>query len=141
MTDSSFQSVQSTSTSTENTMLAHRGFLPSPEILLQYEKVQPGFAERLLTITEKEQNKRLAREDRKQILEEKELNTERLQIIVGFLGICVVIGFCSYLAYLQQAIVAGSVASSVLIGLAYVFVSRRFPKTNKNDNSVVTNTP
>ena len=53
MTDSSFQSVQTTSNSTENTLLAHRGFLPSPEILLQYEKVQPGFADRLLIITEK----------------------------------------------------------------------------------------
>lgn len=131
MNDSSFQSVQSTTTPTENTMLAHRGFLPSPEILLQYEKIQPGFAERLLSITEKEQTKRLEREDIKLILEEKELNTERLQIIVGFLGICVVVGFCSYLAYLDHAVVAGTVASSVLIGLAYVFISKRFPQTNK----------
>lgn len=141
MTDSSFQSVQTTSNLTENTLLAHRGFLPSPEILFQYEKVQPGFADRLLTITEKEQNKRLEREDRKLDLDEKEINSKRLQTFTGFLGICVVIGFCSYLASLGEAVVAGTVASTVLIGLAYVFVSGRHPKINvKEDNTSIVST-
>jgi uncharacterized membrane protein len=141
MTDSSFQSVQTTSSSTENTLFAHRGFLPSPEILLQYEKVQPGFAERLLTITEKEQNKRLDREDRKLDLDEKELNTKRLQLVTGFMGIGLVIGFCSYLASLGEAVVAGTVASTVLIGLAYVFVSGRHPKANSIEESKLTTNP
>jgi hypothetical protein len=54
------------------------------------------------------------------------------------MGIGLVIGFCSYLAYLNQAVVAGTVASTVLIGLAYVFVSGRHPKNGESKSSTVT---
>jgi predicted nucleic acid-binding Zn finger protein len=51
------------------------------------------------------------------------------------MGIGLVIGFCSYLASLGEAVVSGTVASTVLIGLAYVFVSGRHPKINTVEES------
>ncbi len=53
----------------------------------------------------------------------------------SFQSVQTVIGFCSYLASLGEAVVAGTVASTVLIGLAYVFVSGRHPKTNSHEET------
>jgi uncharacterized membrane protein len=115
--------------------------LPEPEELQRYELVQPGFAERLLIMAEKEQDRRLKKEDAIIDLSRRSLNLTRLGLWLGFLSVVVMTGLCSYFAFLGDVKAAAWTAGAVIIGLAAVFVTGRvvLNKNDSNKNDLKTN--
>lgn len=80
--------------------------IPSPEDLQKYEQINPGFAERIITMAEQERFDRNKREDRKvEVFENVDKRRFKLKsrslfvslfVIFGFLGVAV---FCLTLGY------------------------------------------
>ena len=108
--------------------------LPAPEELQHYEAVQPGFANRLLVMAEKEQDRRLTREDNIIKLQNKSMSITTWGLILGFFSVIVIAALCGYIAYLGDTKAAAAVASVVIATLAAVFVTRRFTQS-KNSKS------
>lgn len=101
------------------------GPVPDPETLLKYESIKPGFSDRLMVMAEKEQNARIAQNERLIDLEFKEANTRRWGLFFGLLSVVFVIALSFYsfwLGYPTQG--ASIVVGGVLANLAAVFVTK-----------------
>ena len=103
--------------------------LPPPEELKNYELVKQGFAERLLAMAEKEQDRRLNRQDKLIDLSRKSLFLTQLGLILGFMSVIVMALLCGYFAFLGDIRAAAWMASVVIVALAAVFVTRKFIQT------------
>jgi cytochrome c biogenesis protein CcdA len=88
-------------------------------------------------MAEKEQDRRLKREDDLINLSKKSLFLTQLGLVLGFLSVIVMAGLCAYIAFLGDTKAATAMAGVVIIGLAAVFVTRRFTQQTKEikDNS------
>lgn len=68
----------------------HSGPLPDPRTLAEYEQVQPGFAERIVSMAEKQQEHRLILEER---VISGNVRAQLLGVILGFLlGLSGIVG-------------------------------------------------
>lgn len=107
----------------------YEGHLPSPEMMEKYNAIDPTFANRILSLTEKEQNHShlLDRRQTKNIF-----ISMYLGIACAFLSVLIV----SYLVYLclEKGFpgAASTIAVGVLVGIAGVFMYQR--KKSKKDN-------
>jgi uncharacterized membrane protein len=109
------------------------GPLPAPEELERYENIAPGFAERLLLMAEKEQDKRLDREDRIINLSVRSINNTRIGLFLGFLSVIIMVSLCGYFAFLGDTKSGAWTAGAVIIGLAGVFVLGRKVHNNQEN--------
>ncbi len=106
--------------------------IPSPDEMQQYEIIQHGFADRLLKMAEKEQDRRLKREDDLIVLSHRSIFTTRLGLLLGFASVIVLSGLCAYVAQLGDTKSAAAIAVATMIGLAAVFVTGKFIQSKKN---------
>lgn len=98
----------------------YQGIIPKPEDLQKYEAIKPGFADRLIKLTEEEVIHRRAME-RKVV--NGSVGTVYFGQTLGFLAVCSVIYLCYQFLIHGEAVSGASLASAVLIGLAWVFVT------------------
>ncbi|WP_423227783.1 DUF2335 domain-containing protein [Pseudomonas syringae] len=114
----------------------HKGPLPSPRQLNEYEKCLPGAAERIVAMAEKEQLHRHSTMDgfgvfRKDTLNHVKTRDSRGQYL-GALMCTGVIALCFYMVYAGSPASAAGLAGATLVGLAGVFVTRQL-KANRAD--------
>ena len=102
------------------TQMRHSGPLPPPDQLAEYEEVLPGLAERIVRLTEKEQDHR--HDIVSQALRRSARLRERGQAM-GMAALLITLGFCVYLASVGQPITAGTVAVALVIGVVGIFVT------------------
>jgi uncharacterized membrane protein len=72
----------------------YSGKLPWPEMMQQYNVVEPSFANRILTMAEEEQQKHIHR------IENKQLNVSVITAIFGIISGLIALGTLCYLLYL-----------------------------------------
>jgi uncharacterized membrane protein len=106
--------------------------IPSPDEMQQYEGIQQGFADRLLKMAEKEQDRRLKREDDLIELSRRSMFTTRLGLFLGFASVIALSSLCAYIAFLGDTKSAAAIATATMIGLAAVFVTGRVIQSKKN---------
>jgi len=115
----------------------HRGPLPSPRQLHDYDKCLPGAAERIVAMAEREQAHRHSTVDgfsefRNETLAHVKTRDARGQYLGTFLCLSV-IGLCFYMTFIGHATVGGSLAGVTLVGLAGVFYSRQRKAENTGE--------
>lgn len=95
------------------------GPLPHPQYYEGYEKVLPGSADRILTMTESQMNHRIKQEDR---IVRRSLNQKLVGIIIG--GVSVFLMTCAavYLGMNNHDVLAGTMATTTILGVISVFV-------------------
>jgi len=100
----------------------HHGPLPSPDALEHYERIQPGFAQRIITLAEDE-----AKHRRSIDVSVVKMNYRLswVGIISGLLAISGVLALCYYAFSLGHATQAASIAVGVLVSIGGVFLYRR----------------
>lgn len=100
----------------------HQGPLPDPETLAQYEQIQPGFANRVITLAEGEAQHRRGL-DRKVISMNFWLTL--CGMLFGLLSIAGVTYLCHYAFSIGAKTEASAIAIGVLVSVGGVFLWRR----------------
>ncbi len=107
----------------------YEGPIPDPETLAKFESIQPGFAERLLSMAEKEQSARHKFTESMIELEKETAKTELLNFkrgqILAFCSVILIVGICAYAFYLDFGKEARDMAVAIIIGLAAIFITGR----------------
>ncbi len=99
--------------------MSHSGPLPSPSTLKDYDEVLPGLAERIVRLTEGEQ------EHRHEIVELAVRRSARLKDrgqIMGMIALVLMLSFCAYLAAIGSPSIAGWVAVGLIAAVVGIFV-------------------
>lgn len=102
--------------------LSHSGPLPPPQQLREYDHVLPGLAERIVRLTEVEQ------EHRHSIVTTAVRRDARLKErgqALGMVALILMLAFCIYLAATGSPEVAGGVAGGLILGVVGIFVTGR----------------
>lgn len=107
------------------------GPIPPPHILAGYDNVQAGFANRIVTMAEKEQSHR-------HVIEDKALSSsisiqKRGQIFALILSLFI-LGGSMFLIYSGKEISGSVLAGASLTGLAYIFITGRKRDEAKEEN-------
>ncbi len=127
----------------QNTYIAP---LPTPTNMAAYEQVKEGFAERMMRMAEKEQEHRF-----KTTLQKVELDAYIAQAEYSFRkrgqwfalgGVAIISSLSTYSLYLGHPTTAASIAGTVIVALAGVFIyqSRKSKPSEKPDSQVSTET-
>lgn len=124
----------------------YEGPIPDPASLQQYENIQPGFAERLLKMAELEQAER--HKTQKEVLaigkitDESNLANQRYGLVnqrigqlLGFGAVVLVVTLCGYAFWLGYKEEGKTVATSVIIGVAAIFVVGRIIRRKSSGES------
>lgn len=98
------------------------GPIPPPHILGDYDKVQTGFAERIIAMAEKEQAHRQGIEH--QALSS-EISIQKRGQIFALIVSLVILGGSMFLIYSGKEIAGSVLAGASLTGLAYIFITGR----------------
>lgn len=96
------------------------GPIPHPELLQKYDKVQPGFAERIVSMSEKQLDHRINCETKVvdgAVAESKRGQNYGLTVCILFLIATV------FLGYLGHDWLAGSIGCGTLVSLVAIFVT------------------
>jgi len=121
----------------------YSGPIPDPHSLEMYEQIQPGFADRLISMAEKEQEARLKSQENLIEIERnnstKELNNFKRGQVFAILSVVMVIALCTYVFNLGFSKEGRDIAISVIIGLAAIFITGRFVKAKPQSNNDHTN--
>lgn len=99
---------------------AFSGPLPHPEILAKYNEITPGFAERIISMAEKEQNHQ--HECDKILISEDTKLPKRGQWF-GLFSIIIIGGIAITLAYLKSHTAAGIFGGVSLVGIIGAFMN------------------
>lgn len=114
----------------------YSGPLPPAEEIEAYERVCPGAADRIITMTEKSLEHRISSE--KSIVSEETKQSSRGQIfgfiLAGFFGIIAFI-----LGMYGHEVLAGIIASGDIVSLAIIFVLNKVPELRKGGNKELEN--
>lgn len=102
--------------------LSHSGPLPSPDQLSEYDAVLPGLAERIVRLTEREQEHR--HETITLAVGRASRLRERGQAL-GMVSLVLMLAFCAYLVSVGSPQVAGAVAAGVIAAVVGIFVIGR----------------
>lgn len=105
----------------------YSGPIPKPEDLEKYEAIQQGFANRLLVMAEKEQEERIALNN-KIIDENSKINiqnntTQRRGQILAFSSILIIGALCAYCIYVGSPDNARTIAIGSMAAVAGIFVT------------------
>jgi uncharacterized membrane protein len=100
--------------------IAHKGWLPPPEMLEQYEHVLPGLAERIVCLPEREQKHRHAYIDSegRRAFELKGRGQTYALLAMGML-----LAFSTFLAVWGSIEAASNVAIGTIVGVVGIFVT------------------
>ncbi|MFI3197143.1 MAG: DUF2335 domain-containing protein [Methylococcaceae bacterium] len=98
------------------------GPIPPPHILGDYDKVQEGFAERIIAMAEKEQGHR---HDIEYQALSSEISIQKRGQIFALIVSMIILGGSMLLIYSGKEISGSVLAGSSLIGLAYLFITGR----------------
>lgn len=120
------------------------GPIPSPELLIGYEQIEQGLANRIITMAEKEQNNRLIIEQKQINLDEKQMslfekeidNKYKLSLMGLISGLIIALfglGASTYLGATGKTWASGIMGAGTLGGLVAVFVKGTTEK-NKDEN-------
>lgn len=116
----------------------YSGPIPKPEDLEKYESIQHGFANRLLVMAEKEQDERIALNN-KIVDENAKINkanntTQRRGQLFAFSSVLLIVALCAYCIHLGSATDARYIAIGTLATVAGVFITGKvfFNKPNQN---------
>lgn len=109
------------------------GPLPPPELLEKYNQIQPGFADRILSMTEKEGTHRHSIDE---LVVRKSFGLANLGIWAGLSSVCVVTALCFYCVYMGYPTQAATIATVVLAALATVFVLGRKATAKTPDKKI-----
>lgn len=101
-----------------------QGPLPPPSMLADYEKILPGAAERILSLTEREQT---GRHSTRETALKGALSKDSRGQWMGFIITISVLIIASVFAWRGNTIFAGTLIGLDLLGLAAVFVVGRLP--------------
>jgi len=116
-------------------MQQHIGPIPDPNTLNHYNQIQPGFAERIVVMAEKEQSHRHTNDSiilaNQELQHKRDSFTFRRGQTLAMLAVSFIVGLCVYCLYLGYPNQAATIATAVIVGLAGVFVY----KSNKNSNN------
>lgn len=105
----------------------YSGPIPPPQMLAEYEAVQPGFADRIISMAEKEQaNRHLLENKAVDGAIKKDARGQHYALMTSF-G---VLGGGSLLIYTGHDWAGVALCASALTGLAYIFVSGNRKKEN-----------
>ncbi|EHD21289.1 Protein of unknown function DUF2335, membrane [Brenneria sp. EniD312] len=107
-----------------------RGPVPSPKMLSEYEQIMPGLANRLVKLTEDEQQHRHKVTDKALDFSYKK---DRRGQWMGFIISLFVLGLGVYFAAEGKDALAGTLITINLVGLASVFVIGRLKRNNKDN--------
>jgi len=114
----------------------YSGPLPPAEEIEAYEHVCPGSADRIITMTEKSLDHRMANE--KLIVSEETKQSARGQIL-GFI-LALFFGVIALILGLYgHEILAGIIASGDIVSLAVIFVLNKVPELRKGGNNELEN--
>jgi uncharacterized membrane protein len=122
---------------TQNQILFQQtsGPLPAPNVLLEYDKNHPGFAERIMVMAEKEQSHRHVQESsivQADIVVNKEILTERKRGQYLAFGIAVIAISAGTYAGINGASLAGSIiGGGGVVGLVSAFLYNRKAEPEK----------
>jgi uncharacterized membrane protein len=112
------------------------GPLPLSEFIGKYGKIQPGFAERIIKMAEKEQEKRINLNkniiQNKHVIEIKELNTLKWGYLVSFISVILIVNLCVYGFYLGYPNQTPIIATAIIVAFAGVYL--RATKINRKIN-------
>ena len=108
------------------------GPIPHPEILEGYERIKPGFAERIISMAEKEQEGQLYCD--KLYLEGPIKATRRGQWM-GFIIALLFLGAATTLGILGETAVAITLGGGTLVALVTLFVTNRPPQKHQDPTS------
>lgn len=100
----------------------YQGPLPPAQQLQQYEQIQPGFAERVLVLTEGEAEHR--RQLETEILKVSKWATIRGQVF-GFVSVLVLSLVCTYALYLGHSAAASAIAAATLVSMGGAYLINR----------------
>jgi uncharacterized membrane protein len=100
----------------------YSGPVPPPSMLREYDTVQPGFADRLISMAEKEQVHR--QELQKTAMKGEIAKDKRGQDYALTISIMIILGSIG-LIYTGHEISGSILAGSTLLGLAYIFITGR----------------
>ncbi|TAF75565.1 MAG: DUF2335 domain-containing protein [Bacteroidetes bacterium] len=107
----------------------YSGIIPPPEFMSHYAEINPDFPNRILSLTENEGKHR-------QQMERKIVNfsfiSEMAGIVSGLFAVAMVCLLCYYFIEQNNPKEASHVAIAVIVGLAGVFVFRKFTKKDTN---------
>lgn len=114
----------------QSTTLRH-GPLPDAEELQRYENIQPGFAERIMAMAEREATTRQTMIQNAQQAEIADLRSERIERrmgqILGFLLACAALGLAGYAAHIDRPWVASFVAALSIGSICLALILGRRP--------------
>lgn len=114
----------------------YSGPLPPAEEIEAYERTCPGAADRIITMTEKSLDHRMANE--KLIVSEETKQSARGQVL-GFI-LAVFFGVIALVLGLYgHEILAGIIASGDIVSLAIIFVLNKVPELRKGGNNELEN--
>lgn len=109
------------------------GPIPRPELLQKYDEVQHGFAERIVSMAERQFDHRISCEDKVvagSVAESKRGQNYGLIVALSFLAAAV------FLGYFGHDWLAGCLGCSTLVALVTVFVTNKPHKhDDKNENN------
>jgi len=112
------------------------GPVPDPDSLAKYENINPGFADRLLKMGEKEQQERINTQNKiidiESELNIRELNNFKRGQIFALLAVLLVVGLCVYVFYLGSSKEGRDIAVTVIASIATVFIDGRLLLKKKN---------
>ncbi len=106
------------------------GPLPPPQYYEGYEKVLPGSADRILTMTELQVNHRIKQEGH---IVRRTLNQKLLGVIFGGFLTILILGAVVYLGMNGHDTLAGIIGTTTILGVITVFVLGVKPNSEKEE--------
>ena len=100
--------------------MSHRGWLPTPAFMREYEEVLPGLAERIVAMPEREQG---FRHGATQDIVRRDYSLRSTGQWMGMAALVLILAFCAFLAILGGIAAAASVAGVTIVGTVGVFVA------------------
>lgn len=111
----------------------HSGPLPSAETLIQYNSVIPNGADRIMIMAEKQQNHRMALEDKAVT---SQLSQSKIGQIFGFILCLLALSASTYLGCTGHEAIGTIIGSTTIIAMASIFVlGKRSNSKSKQDDS------
>lgn len=112
----------------------YQGPIPHPDTLRRYEEISPGFADRIIQMTEKQVEHRIELENK--VIDSK-ISDSRLGMVLGFILSLITIGIGAYLIILGKdgfgfSLVIGNLASLV-VAFIYATNSNRKEREEKEE--------
>jgi len=111
--------------------------LPDPDTLERYERVMPGFAERIMSMAEGEQKNRhnsdasIISNQHKQ--HKRDTDTFRWGQFYALLAVAGVIWLCYYMVSKGCANAAATIGVAAIVGVIVAFHNKKPDKTNKEE--------